>query len=192
MRTPRRKDIKKMGSDQIAGRGGENARPRTAREYVGNMKKDRVSDGARVKPPEVKNRAVPAKRVNRSGSKEELGEGPLKRRARLRGENQEQVRGEVQKQRREIPPTPVNKGTVRRENQGQTRNEGRKQWGKMGSEPVRRQALPKGDQGLGASQLRENRGRVLPRSGQEFRNGGRGEGGWGIPSPSGKRPARAL
>jgi hypothetical protein len=192
IRTTHGKAIEKIASDQRAGERGEKARPTTARESVGNMIRGRVSDGARVKPPEAKNSGLPVKRVNKSGSKGKLEEGPVKRRARLRGENREQVTGEVQKQRREIPPRPVNKGTVRRENQGQMSNEGRKQWGKIGSEPVRRQALPKGDRGLGASQLRENRGRVLPRSGQEFRNGGRGERGWRIPSSSGKRPARAL
>lgn len=100
MQTPRRKDIKKIDSDQIAGRRGDNARSTTAREHVENTKKDRVSDGARVKPPEVKDSVVPAKRVSRSGSHGKLGEGAIKRKARLRGEDQAQVRGEVQKQRR--------------------------------------------------------------------------------------------
>ncbi len=192
MRTPHRKAIKKIGSDQIAGKRGENARPTTARESVGHMKRGRVSDGARVKPAEVKNSAVPAKRLNRSGSKGELREGPLKRRARLRRENQEQVRGQVQNQRREIPPRPVNKGTVRRENKGQARNEVKKQRGKMDSEPVKRRALPNGEQGVRASQPREKGGRMLPRSGQEFRTEGRGERSQGIPPGRVKRPARAL
>lgn len=189
MRTPRRKEIKKIGSDQRAGKRGENARPTTARESVGNMKRGRVSDGARVKPAEVKNSAVPVKRVNRPGSREELAEGPLKRRARLRGENQEQVRGQGQKQRREIPSRPVNKGTVRRENQGRARSEVKKQWGKMDSEPVRRQRAPKREQRL---KPRENGERTLPGSGQGFRKGGRGESSWGIRTRSVKRPARAL
>jgi len=189
MRTPRRKEIKKIGSDQRAGKRGENARHTTARESVGNMKRGRVSDGARVKPAEVKNNAVPVKRINRPGSREELAEGPLKRRARLRGENQEQVRGQGQKQRREIPSRPVNKGTVRRENQGRARSEVKKQWGKMDSEPVRRQRAPKREQGL---KPRENGGRTLPGSGQGFRKGGRGESSWGIRTRSVKRPARAL
>lgn len=192
MRTPRRKDVKKIASDQIARRDVQNARSATAPKKVGNVKKGRVSDGARVKPPEVRNSVVPTDRVGRLGSQGNVGEGAIKRRTRLRGENQERARAEVQKQRREIPPRPVNKGTVRRENQGQARNEVGKRWGKMDPEPVRMQRLPKGEQGLGASQLREKRGRELPGSGQEFRYGGRAMSSWGIPPRGVKRPGRAL
>jgi hypothetical protein len=192
IRKPHRKAIKKIGSDQMVKKRSNKITGKTTRKSVGNMRKSRVSDQAGIKPPEVKKSAVPANRVSRSGSQGKLGEGALKRRTGFRGENQKQVSGEVQKQRRKIPSRSFEKGTGRRENQGRARREVKKQRGKMASEPARRRALPKGEQVLRKRQPREQRGGMLPRSGQGFQKGGRGERSRGIPTRRGRRPLRAL
>ncbi|MCK5553909.1 MAG: FecR domain-containing protein [Deltaproteobacteria bacterium] len=157
MRKPPRPTVTRIGKNKLVPVRGPNVRAKTVPENVGVPKRGKVTKGPRIKLIKVKNRAVPPDRIKGPVSKGKLEGRRLKGKSRSRGADRRQLRREVEKPLRKVPPKPVMRQTVRRKDHGHTRGEAKKQWTKIPPKSVRRQPVRGEKKRLSRSQPRATR-----------------------------------
>jgi hypothetical protein len=166
-RKPHRMAVKKIHKNESAAERHAKVRAKRIRENVRHTERGRIAKGARIRPRKVKDRVVPGNQANRSVSRVKFKKRELKREARLHGENQRQVKREVQKRWRKMPSQRVPQRKERGKNQGHVRSEGQMRQSKMARKPLMKQPVQQ-EEGPARGNLRKGRGRIPRRPEQRF------------------------
>ena len=96
-RKPDRTVIKRIQQNHLVAKQSVNAQARKIQQNVTNISRGQLVERDGTKTPRVKNTFISANRVNRSVSQVKRKERELKRKGRLRAENQRQARKELGK-----------------------------------------------------------------------------------------------